>query len=49
MPVEHLNVFFKPQHFFRANPALDVPAADDKKSCAAFGAQSESRKSCCAQ
>lgn len=49
MPFEKLNVFFKPQNFFRINPSLDIPAADDKKSCAAFGAQAESRSSCCAQ
>ncbi|THH06001.1 hypothetical protein EW145_g4393 [Phellinidium pouzarii] len=36
MPVEHLNVLFKPQNFFRASPALDVPKADDSKSCSAF-------------
>ncbi|KAI5116906.1 hypothetical protein M0805_000801 [Coniferiporia weirii] len=36
MPVEHLNVYFKPQNFFRASPALDVPRADDLKSSPAF-------------
>jgi primary-amine oxidase len=37
MPVEHLRVTFKPQSFFKMNPALDVPGAQDKCSKAAFG------------
>jgi len=47
MPVEHLRVTFKPQSFFKMNPALDVPAANDSKSRNAFGSNNESGKGCC--
>jgi len=36
MPVEHLRVTFKPQSFFKMNPALDVPGANDSHSRRAF-------------
>ncbi|EJD00280.1 peroxisomal copper amine oxidase [Fomitiporia mediterranea MF3/22] len=48
MPSEHLNVYFKPQNFFRTNPSLDIPAANDPKSCAAFSEGQESNSNCCA-
>ncbi|KAI0084516.1 peroxisomal copper amine oxidase [Irpex rosettiformis] len=36
MPQENLNILFRPVHFFRENPALDVPAANDSHSVPAF-------------
>ncbi|KAL1761840.1 copper amine oxidase [Schizophyllum commune] len=36
MPVDHLNVTFKPQSFFAKNPSMDVPAAKDTHSVSAF-------------
>ncbi|KAI0824402.1 peroxisomal copper amine oxidase [Trametes gibbosa] len=36
MPVEHLRLVFRPTNFFTANPSMDVPGANDSKSCAAF-------------
>ncbi|KAL5521964.1 AMO1 [Sanghuangporus sanghuang] len=47
MPMEHLNVYFKPQSFFRANPGLDIPAANDAKSCAAFSETGNTNYGCC--
>jgi hypothetical protein len=32
MPAENLKVSFRPQSFFKTNPALDVPEAKDTKS-----------------
>ncbi|KAF8584587.1 hypothetical protein K439DRAFT_1134852 [Ramaria rubella] len=32
MPVESVSVWLKPSHFFRRNPALDVPQESDEKS-----------------
>ena len=32
MPVETLKVSFRPQSFFKINPAMDVPQAKDTKS-----------------
>lgn len=32
MPVETMNVSFRPQSFFKINPAIDVPEAEDTKS-----------------
>jgi len=32
MPAETLKVSFRPQSFFKVNPALDVPEAKDVKS-----------------
>ena len=32
MPAETLKMLFRPQNFFRINPALDVPEAKDAKS-----------------
>lgn len=40
MPVEHLTLSFKPQSFFKLNPSMDVPGANDLKSVAAFGDES---------
>lgn len=37
MPYEECKIMFKPSGFFRANPALDVPAAADKHSVRALG------------
>ncbi|GLB43633.1 putative amine oxidase [Lyophyllum shimeji] len=36
MPVEHLNVTFKPSSFFKVNPSMDVPSTEDLRSVAAF-------------
>jgi len=36
MPVEHLNVTFKPNSFFRTNPSMDVPGTFDLHSRPAF-------------
>lgn len=35
MPAENLKVSFRPQSFFKINPALDVPEAKDTKSALA--------------
>lgn len=32
MPAETLKVSFRPQSFFKINPAMDVPAARDAES-----------------
>ena len=32
MPVDTLKVSFRPQSFFKINPAIDVPEAKDTKS-----------------
>lgn len=49
MPVEHMRVAFKPQSFFKMNPALDVPGANDTKSGLAFTASVDGMSSgaCC--
>lgn len=48
MPVEHLNVTFKPTSFFKANPSMDVPGSKDNLSTAAFGvAGGENSQNCC--
>ena len=36
MPSEHVRFTLKPVHFFRHNPALDVPGGVDKHSVSAF-------------
>ncbi|KIL00836.1 hypothetical protein PAXRUDRAFT_128981 [Paxillus rubicundulus Ve08.2h10] len=36
MPVEHLNLLFKPNNFFTKNPSMDVPGAKDVHSKPAF-------------
>ncbi|KAF8079221.1 copper amine oxidase [Lyophyllum atratum] len=36
MPVEHLNVSFKPNSFFKMNPSMDVPGIVDARSVPAF-------------
>lgn len=46
MPVEHVNVTFKPNSFFKANPSMDVPAKKDALSVSAFG-ESAGGSSCC--
>ncbi|KAJ6590020.1 copper amine oxidase [Mycena vulgaris] len=43
MPVEHLNIFFKPQSFFGNNPSMDVPGVRDPHSVPAF---SEAPQTC---
>ncbi|KZT01994.1 peroxisomal copper amine oxidase [Laetiporus sulphureus 93-53] len=45
MPVEHIRVLFRPGNFFTANPALDVPGANDKRSVPAFS-DSDGSPSC---
>ncbi|GAA5868537.1 hypothetical protein JCM3774_005421 [Rhodotorula dairenensis] len=50
MPYEECKIMFKPSGFFRANPALDVPAAADKHSVRALGGGNmpmSEAKSCC--
>jgi hypothetical protein len=36
MPSEHVRFTLRPVHFFRHNPALDVPGGVDKHSFSAF-------------
>ena len=36
MPSEHVRFTMKPVHFFKANPALDVPGRRDSHSLPAF-------------
>ncbi|KAF9225258.1 hypothetical protein BS17DRAFT_750846 [Gyrodon lividus] len=36
MPVEHLNLLFKPYNFFNKNPSMDVPGTNDVHSKPAF-------------
>ena len=36
MPVEHVNVLFKPNSFFDKNPSMDVPGTKDAYSTPAF-------------
>ncbi|CCM06334.1 uncharacterized protein FIBRA_08587 [Fibroporia radiculosa] len=43
MPVEHVRLLFRPTSFFKSNPSMDVPGANDKQSVAAFA-----QDSCCA-
>jgi len=37
MPVDHVNVFFKPNSFFDKNPSMDVPGTNDQKSALVNG------------
>ena len=52
MPVEFVNLLFKPQHFFGTNPSMDVPGSKDAGSVPAFpttgntAAQSEQQRCC---
>jgi len=55
MPVEHLNIIFKPNNFFAVNPSMDVPGTKDSNSRPAFpsapatnGANGDGSRSCCA-
>ncbi|EIW87176.1 peroxisomal copper amine oxidase [Coniophora puteana RWD-64-598 SS2] len=41
MPVEHVNVTFRPNNFFKMNPSMDVPGVKDTHSKLAFGGGSE--------
>ncbi|KAH9895668.1 copper amine oxidase [Cubamyces lactineus] len=41
MPVEHLRLLFRPTNFFTVNPSMDVPGANDSKSCPAFPSASD--------
>lgn len=43
MPAEHVRVLFRPTNFFKSNPSMDVPGANDSRSVAAF-----SEGACCA-
>lgn len=36
MPVEHVNLLFRPTNFFKSNPSMDVPGANDHRSVPAF-------------
>jgi primary-amine oxidase len=36
MPVEHVNLLFKPNNFFTKNPSMDVPGTNDPLSKPAF-------------
>ncbi|KAG2099878.1 copper amine oxidase [Suillus discolor] len=36
MPVEHVNLMFKPNNFFTKNPSMDVPGTNDPMSKPAF-------------
>ena len=45
MPMEHLNVIFRPVHFFTQSPCMDVPGANDTRSVPAFP---NGDSSCCA-
>ncbi|EGN93764.1 hypothetical protein SERLA73DRAFT_115814 [Serpula lacrymans var. lacrymans S7.3] len=36
MPVEHVNLLFKPNNFFSKNPSMDVPGTKDPHSVPAF-------------
>lgn len=36
MPVEHVNLLFKPNNFFTKNPSMDVPGTNDPMSKPAF-------------
>lgn len=52
MPYEECKIMFKPSGFFRANPALDVPASADKHSVRALGGGNmpmSEAKSCCGE
>ncbi|KAI6014122.1 copper amine oxidase [Pisolithus microcarpus] len=42
MPVEHINVLFKPSSFFTKNPSMDVPGTNDLQSQPAFDADGTS-------
>lgn len=55
MPVEHVNIIFKPNNFFAVNPSMDVPGTKDSYSRPAFpnapatnGANGDGSRSCCA-
>jgi len=39
MPAENLKVSFRPQSFFKINPAMDVPEAKDTRSVLASGGE----------
>ena len=43
MPMEHLNLLFRPVNFFKQSPAMDIPAANDQRSVPAFA----NGDSCC--
>ncbi|KAH7886284.1 copper amine oxidase [Phlebopus sp. FC_14] len=42
MPVEHVNVLFKPNNFFSKNPSMDVPGIKDAHSKPAFPTETTS-------
>lgn len=37
MPVDNVNMFFKPNSFFDKNPSMDVPGTNDQKSALVSG------------
>jgi primary-amine oxidase len=48
MPMENINILFRPVHFFTENPAMDVPGANDTHSGPAFP-NSNGAAACCSQ
>jgi primary-amine oxidase len=47
MPVEHLNITFKPVSFFASNPSMDVPGVRDPHSVPAFAEASPDAAQTC--
>ncbi|KAF7362373.1 Amine oxidase [Mycena venus] len=46
MPVEHVNIFFRPVSFFAVNPSMDVPGVRDPNSVLAFQGSTEAPQTC---
>ncbi|PCH34866.1 hypothetical protein WOLCODRAFT_27512 [Wolfiporia cocos MD-104 SS10] len=46
MPVEHVRLLFRPTNFFKSNPSMDVPGANDPRSVPAFSGNDAG--ACCA-
>jgi len=46
MPVESVNITFRPQSFFAVNPSMDVPGVKDPHSVPAFASTEESAAAC---
>lgn len=47
MPVEHVNLLFKPNNFFTKNPSMDVPGTNDPMSKPAFNGANGTNGACC--
>ncbi|KAF7289376.1 Amine oxidase [Mycena indigotica] len=47
MPVEHININFKPVSFFACNPSMDVPGVHDPTSVLAFTPDPSNRNQPC--